>query len=401
MESHNIGTGTHGDSSVATSEKLSNRYFPLRPERVEWWMVESPLIEVPEKPLWFTLPDPPPWRMRIDNLVRPTELMVPVAQGEIGLVNPDGRVQIISEQIGPGLRAALGDSSLSWAPSTEAAVNVTRDETLPVAIALDQYGTRATTAAVLAREPDGSPRFDLYTETAPGPGPRGPRLLSGSGEAPSTSAQTSPEDWAGLTMPPAKDFHTIYSRVHGMILRVGGQDLTTNAPVGALWRANLDAEGWQRIPVSRALGKVLAATMTYLDGHVYVIDEVGDGWLRTRRLLRVEPVGGSVEVLAAWPSLDVFDRYWLTLDQSGDLLLAGSSRLLRMHKLYRLSVEASGPVLSGFLFGQGELMAPVLADEHGLVFYRRGSGGAMSPQRRAATYLPCSTNWTTLKDLFR
>lgn len=69
---NNIGTGTHGDTN---SEKLSNRYFPLRPELVEWWMVHSPLREVPEKPLWFTLPDPPPWRMRVDNLPRPTELM--------------------------------------------------------------------------------------------------------------------------------------------------------------------------------------------------------------------------------------------------------------------------------------------------------------------------------------
>lgn len=93
--------------------------------------------------------------------------------------------------------------------------------------------------------------------------------------------------------------------------------------------------------------------------------------------------------------------FHLTLDQSGDLLLAGSSHLLHIHKLYRLSVKAAGPVLSGFLLGQGELMAPVLADEHGLVFYRRSLGGAMRPQRRAATYLPCSTSWTTLKDLFR
>lgn len=290
---------------------------------------------------------------------------------------------------------------MSWAPSAETAINMTQDEALPIAIALDQLGTRAVTAARLIREPNGPTRFDLYSETRPDAGPSAPRLLGEPSEPQSTSTPAGPDDWAGPVMPPAQDFHTIYSRVHGTLLRVGGQDPTTHAPVGTLWRGELSAEGWQRVPLSRALGKVLATTMTYLDGHVYVIDELGEGLLRRRRFLRIERVGGSVEVLAAWPNFGIFNRLWLTLDANGDLLLAASSRLLRAHKLYRLSIKASGPTLAGVMLGSNELMAPVLADEHGLVFYRKSPGGDMSPQRRPATYLPCSTDWTTLKDIFQ
>jgi hypothetical protein len=395
---HNLGTGTHGDSSIANTEKLSNRYFSLDPEWIKWGTISRPLLEAWQKPLWFTLPDPPPWRMRVDNLVRPVEMMVSIAQGEVGLVNSDGRAQVISEFVGPGLRAALGDSSMSWVSSVENAITLTQTEEYPIAIALDAEGTHIANAVQYEKDPDGTPRFALISERTH---PTGPAMRLLVPPTPQSSLTPSPgaNEWVALSMPPAEDFHTLYSRVHGAVLRVGGQDLTTKAPLGTLWRASLNTEAWQRVPLSMPFGKVLAATMTYLDGHVYVIDEVRLGFLRKGRFLRVEPVRGSVEVLASWPRLGVFDRVWLTLDPHGSLLLAASSRLLHTHQLYRLDIEPSGPRLAGFMLGQGELMAPVVADEYGLVFYRKGKKGALDPQRRAANYLPCLAQWTTLKEL--
>jgi hypothetical protein len=128
-----------------------------------------------------------------------------------------------------------------------------------------------------------------------------------------------------------------------------------------------------RTPAAGSLGRIVDATYHVFDGMLWVLDEVGTGFFRSYRLLRVSPFDGSVDEVARFPRLGLFDTHWLVSDHDGRILLAASSSLLRRHVLVKLRIAGveeeggSGELRVEGVYGErGELLAPPRVSEQDL-----------------------------------
>ena len=152
-------------------------------------------------------------------------------------------------------------------------------------------------------------------------------------------AADSPNE-AGLAAPPAaladqSPTVAVYAASLETVFRVrgGGSPEVASHPVlgGGAWSTT--------VPRAGALGRVVAATYHVFDNSLWVLDEIGQGWGRSFRLLRVSPFGGSVEEIARFPRTGVFDSHWLVSDHDGRILVAASSSLLRRHALVKVRLD--------------------------------------------------------------
>lgn len=162
---------------------------------------------------------------------------------------------------------------------------------------------------------------------------------------------------------PRDNYRAVYSRSAGWLFLVGGEDPTTHAPMGDMWyRGIRPGDPWIAVPdQSYQPGNVLASTYSYIDGRLWILDEIPQGAkLKVARLTTVDPQTGATEVIGLWPRLKHYDSHWLLLDQDGSVLFIASSTKLRLHLAFRFADHGANIRL--LRVGQGFLPSPPVVD---------------------------------------
>jgi hypothetical protein len=98
---------------------------------------------------------------------------------------------------------------------------------------------------------------------------------------------------------------------------------------GDIWQYDISSNTWQ--PFARedpAPRNVLAATYVRQTRSLYFVDE-GVAGAHQARLVRYDLDRHKITVLGAWPRTPLVDRVFLTQSDKGQLVLAGSSSVLR------------------------------------------------------------------------
>jgi hypothetical protein len=276
----------------------------------------------------------------------------------VGIVDEDGAIREVGESLAPSLRTVLSSSALVLAAS-EPSEDVGGRFEPPRVVVLTADAARIQGQFTLD---DGV--LD-YSARAACEG----RSCSGGGGA---ARLASPS--ASKPIPvPANDSPTVavYAASLQTVFRLRGGASPELSSQG------LDEGTWTTItPRPGALGRVVAATYHVFDHSLWVLDDVGHGWGRSMRLLRVSPFDGTVEEVARFPRSGLFDNHWLVSDHDGRLLVASSSSVFRRHLLVKIRLrqtdQGSKLDVERTFFGKGELLAPprVSNAELGLVVQR-------------------------------
>jgi hypothetical protein len=360
---HDIGTGVHGGGTT-TGQELANRYFPLDPETLE-----STIGTKPQQNRFFflrlTLPDPAPWRDEVMDVLTHESLMVVATQdGGWGAMNPDGNAQSLAGHLSADVRRSLDDASLVWAAAAEPTWS-TGDSAAPLAVAVDAAGSAVRQLVT----------WDEESESFEG-------QMAGQMAARSAarSAARPVESSAAVEGAP---FALALSRFHRALYRVQGGSQP------GIWRSRIHdrrADPWVPMVATLAPGTPRAATVSFRDRGLYVLDEVVRDRQPVVRLLRYDALrGGGVE-LAAFDRPADCDRMWLELDRDGRLLVVMSSERRLRHAVFRLEVEAGAPPRVSWLRGEGALATSLLVDSHGYALFTR-RGEAIDVARSAALSL--------------
>jgi hypothetical protein len=185
---------------------------------------------------------------------------------------------------------------------------------------------------------------------------------------------------------PRSGFASVYSRSLDRLFIAGGRDLA-GALLHDLWTGR-PTGGFVRLPLEQSLGEVLAATYDPAGRRLYLVDralpkgakKMGKLLPHSVRLLRVNPFDATVAVVATWPSLGLFDRYFLTADRDGGLLIAASSTLAHKHAIVRLALPLVK--VTAIELESRQLASAPIADPAGYVrVTREKKTGRLLPER--------------------
>jgi hypothetical protein len=177
----------------------------------------------------------------------------------------------------------------------------------------------------------------------------------------------SPSDQQPSAPSPRVGFVSVYSRTTGLAYVLGGQDANTQAPLGEIWANQIASGAWMKISTGDwQPGRVLGATWSVRDGTLWVLDEIGHGFLLQARLTKIDPVQGQAQVLGQWPRLGVAGPIWLAADVDGRVILASSNRNHSAYLLVRASADGGSLVVDGFRAGLGNLEMPPIVDATGV-----------------------------------
>jgi hypothetical protein len=381
------GTGLHPkkEQPGVPAAELANFYMPLDPDRrikklvpklapgllVPWYFaykyracLECPMLSAP------ALEARPP----------ESQLVAPIATdpGQIGVLTPDGIIPIDPATFGTALRTSLADTSLVWADAAEPYESIGRGLSAPIALALSSDGTEVREVV----RPSGG-RLVGAGDCE--------RLPSGGGCAPLASLTSATPGTAAPS--PRTGFRPVYSRMMGWLLLVGGTDTTTGKPAREIWARSTDGGSWSRITTKGyAPETVLAATFSYGDRRLWILDETAFGPVKMGRLARVDVATGSAEVIGKWPRVRLFDRYWLVADRDGALLFTASSSKLRRHFVIRIRLDAPHPRVAGVHMGGFELVGPPVVDGDGYWLVGKAKADTMHAVR-AATLQGSTGGW--------
>lgn len=157
--------------------------------------------------------------------------------------------------------------------------------------------------------------------------------------------------------PPREQFALAMSKKLAALFLAGGKN--SQGEVRDLWRYDLGTRQWTAIPVvGETLGRVLAMTFRGPDRALYLVDETKSGWFHVGRILRIDPFTGEARVLGAWPRVQAFQRFFLSVAQSGDLVLGASQDKTKKgsHAVVVFAPGSGGSLdLRWSLFGLGAL----------------------------------------------
>jgi hypothetical protein len=300
-----VGTGLHGP-------ELANAYVPIHPRYVTVHNGGQGLEEPYFFDWWWWLPSWP-------------DKSGPIDLGH-GPIVGDARDLLASDAAARALR----DDQETWITAIEPLSTIGADG--PIAMSMDRKHTR-----VVER---------LYRQ-------RAERLVT------ATDLRI-PEGAALPSPPPTEGSLAIYSRWLGEVFVLGGRT-ETGAPSGAVWRSARGApNAWSRLPTSVALGDVIAATISFADGGLYVLDQIAEGGRTTARLLRFDVRRGASEVIGSWPRSGAYDMLALGLDGDGALVFSASSSEKDEHAIIRLDPSRRTP--GSLMRGSGALTRPIAVD---------------------------------------
>ena len=297
--------------------------------------------------LWLTLPDPAPTDfLRVDGWHLETSIIA-YTGNEYGAVDQFGEVEMVTNRLGPALRASLADSTLVWASLAEPFAGMGGDANFPMAVALSE---------------NGSQHMESVTSTG--------SLLLGLGDAGVPGANL-------VGSPNAHGFIPVLSSTHHGIFVVGGDHPMTGQPTGEIWFTQLVDGEWTPVVTDFVVENVLAATYNFATHELFVLDESGG----RVRLTAIDQVAGTSRSLGTWDHDPRWHKHWLVTDRDGSLLLASSrtgsfsdacehngpnkkarcqQRPLR-HAIARIDVASPSPRLIGTHRGHRPLeLAPVV-----------------------------------------
>ena len=297
--SKQAGTGyrVKEDGKTADGSHLVNHYFDLAPDATYSAVGAFSVATVPFF-LWKTFTDPPPpwW----DGLAREDAFLVALPGGGYGLARANGRAISVDAYLGSHLKSMLADSSIVWARAVE--------PHLTVGAAGAAGGFHA-----LAFAANG-------TDVIEGVLRQGTMLgTTIDFQRPPTIRPGSPS--------PRKGFTTVFTRAEDRAFVIGGKALAGGTPLHDVWMRPVDGGGeWSEVALlDFVLGDVLAATWSYRDHRLWLLDERLVKGKMVARLVRVDIYRGVVTLVGEWPKSADFDKQWLFLDRDGIVLLASTS----------------------------------------------------------------------------
>jgi hypothetical protein len=123
-------------------------------------------------------------------------------------------------------------------------------------------------------------------------------------------------------------------------------------------------------------GTPLSVAYRYVDGQLYLLDEEHSAWWSSIRILRIDPNTGDATLLSETPSLRTQAAMYLSVDNSGRLLVAGAAN--HDSTLFtRFEPDEHGLRFRGWLIQDGTLLAPpdTRGDTAYSVIMQKGRGG--------------------------
>ena len=162
---------------------------------------------------------------------------------------------------------------------------------------------------------------------------------------------------------PATGFAAAFSRANGMVVVAGGV-LARGGPNSTV-RTFVFGRGWTSVALDRAgtPTNALAATYSMADNRLWVVDETATRSGTARRLLRIDPETGGVEIHSL-SALAATGDVFLTTAEDGTVLLSQSSARSghQLDLLASTAFRAGGSVtVVGSYLGSGPLtVAPVV-----------------------------------------
>jgi hypothetical protein len=279
-----------------------------------------------------------------------------------GILLHDGALAPVEAWMSAGLLELLDTPGYVWSSQAEALPHLGRGGAMPSTLVLSGDG-RSIIERVSMRAGGFATAQDRRGE---GVGAVGP----GVGTAPALAGVSPPEPDAGDGPEARTDYEAVYSRALGQLFVVGGLDPVTHQDSGTIWSRKVDVGvSWAQVPSSGyAPARVLAATFSYRDGKLWVLDEVKHGSLKRARLVRLDPATGEFEQIGLWPRLGLYNQHWLVLDKGGEVLLVASTDVLRNHVVVRFDNHGANFSLDRVVFGQGALAFKPMVDEGGYSF---------------------------------
>jgi hypothetical protein len=168
--------------------------------------------------------------------------------------------------------------------------------------------------------------------------------------------------------PPRQGAQMALSKRLGTLFLAGGENGAQT--LKDLWRYDLSSQDWKAIELQgQSFGEVLAMTFHGPEGKLYVVDEKKLGWFRWGRILRIDPRTGVSEVLGAWPRVRAFEQLFLSVAESGDLVLSASQTKTKKgsHLVLVFATGSSGiEKVRWSVGGQGALAGPAMLTRNGL-----------------------------------
>jgi hypothetical protein len=130
---------------------------------------------------------------------------------------------------------------------------------------------------------------------------------------------------------------------------------------------------------SYAPEKVLAATLSFTDNRLWILDELASGG--TTRLAHVDPLTGSAQIVWQGTPSGGYDHYYMTTDKDGSLLLTASSLTSSKFATVRarwLPFAAGTEKLFKVHTGLSGLLGAGIPSTRGITYVIAGPGGAIS-----------------------
>jgi hypothetical protein len=323
------------------------------------------------------------WLRRWDAVQRETTLVAAVEAGDIVMVDRNGGGQVITNHVSAALAASLTDPSMVWATRAEPFFAVGGGFAFPLAAGLGSFGSEvvelvASDGATLYSQDEGP---SCAGDTVPCGGCESGLCLAGPFPTCCERGCTGglildcPDGWFcddethRCVLPPrtgsphAEGYVAVLSRVGGGIFVVGGTDPDTAAPTGEIWFTRIGETTWEAVASDITVDQVLAATYSFATRELFVLDETGG----MARLWALRWPGSATRLLGNWPRHPAWERQWLVIDRTGDVLLA-SAKLSgkKEHAIARFDVRAQGgDLVTGAMRGKRALFFEPIADGAG------------------------------------
>ena len=140
----------------------------------------------------------------------------------------------------------------------------------------------------------------------------------------------------------------------------GGSEAAQQRSSAAARFTPLASDRWDAVPVDISPAHVLAATYTFSSDSLFVLDETGGGEARLWTHRMSPPAS---RLLASFPRHGSWDRYAMSVDLDGSVLLAASSSGEDRHAIARL--DAWSGEVEGVTRGSRPLLIEPLVDRSG------------------------------------
>ncbi len=345
-------------------QDLSNHFFDLLPDQVYLYTRRGTGF-LSDKPffIWQTLPDP--YR---SERVRRASVVLPGpddAQAGIYSLQLDGTAVEVTKTLPEGVRQLLHSADVQVVNAVEPSESLgkIRGEVLGAFLRRDGTSAAVFTANGVVTRAGGTIGGGMNA------GVRSPLSATG----------------AGGDIPPRTNPIAVFSRAAGGTFVLGGED-ASGAPMHDLWFQPLLGDFGRVSLGDFSLGAVRAATFTFKDQRLWVVDE--DMTTHTLRVIRINPAQGKAETLASWshPSHHhrraPATRYSLVVGNQGTAVLTVSKG--EQNVVIQLKVGARGFRATPLDLVHGKLSGAPIVDVVGLSYVLKQRDGSLRLERRSA-----------------